>query len=68
MLLARTAWLDPLSKRKHTFKEKYYPDYNPEKKIVYGVCSISVERTDIVQEIYGAIQAYGNFENKNWLK
>lgn len=33
----------------------------------HGVCKIQVCNTSIVQHIYGAIQEYGNFENKNWL-
>jgi hypothetical protein len=33
----------------------------------YGTCYLCVCDTKIVQEIYGAIQEYGGFENKDWL-
>ena len=36
-------------------------------KLPYGVCSLSVGRTDLVQHIFGAIQEYGRFEEPSWL-
>jgi len=34
---------------------------------IYGVCSITVNRTDIIQKIYGAIQEYIGFEKPEWV-
>ena len=36
-------------------------------KLKYGICHITVNRTEIVQHIFGAIQEYGNFTNDKWL-
>jgi transcriptional regulator with XRE-family HTH domain len=36
-------------------------------KLPYGVCSLSLYSTRIVQHIYGAIQEYGGFEEPRWL-
>lgn len=36
-------------------------------KLPYGVASISVCNTEIIQHIYGAIQEYGSFRNDRWL-
>jgi hypothetical protein len=36
-------------------------------KLPFGVCSLTVHRTDIVQHIFGAIQEYGGFEEPRWL-
>lgn len=36
-------------------------------KLPYGVCSLTLGRTDIVQHIFGAIQEYGGFEEPRWL-
>ena len=36
-------------------------------KLPYGVCAVILNRTDIVQEIYGAIQEFGYFVNDTWL-
>jgi transposase-like protein len=36
-------------------------------KLPYGVCTIRVHDTHLVQHIYGAIQEYGGFEEPRWL-
>jgi hypothetical protein len=36
-------------------------------KLPYGVCSIKLGSTRVVQHIYGAIQEYGGFEEPRWL-
>jgi hypothetical protein len=36
-------------------------------KLPYGVCTLSVNSTRIVQHIYGAIQEYAGFEEPRWL-
>jgi transposase-like protein len=37
------------------------------KKSEYGTCTLTVCRTEVVQEIYGAIQEFGQFTNEKWL-
>ncbi len=37
-------------------------------KCEWGTIVLMVHKTQIVQELYGAIQEYGSFENKDWLK
>jgi hypothetical protein len=53
--------------RKHTIKT-FQPKQKLRDSTLYGVCSVSVCRTDVLQHIYGAIQEYGGFERKAWLK
>jgi transcriptional regulator with XRE-family HTH domain len=36
-------------------------------KLPFGVCTLTVGSTPIVQHIYGAIQEYGGFEEPRWL-
>jgi transposase-like protein len=36
-------------------------------KLPYGVCTLSVNSTRVVQHIYGAIQEYARFEEPRWL-
>jgi hypothetical protein len=36
-------------------------------KLPYGVCTLTVCKTAIVQHIFGAIQEYGGFEESRWL-
>jgi hypothetical protein len=33
----------------------------------YGVCNLCLNRTDIIQKIYGAIQEYARFSKKEWV-
>lgn len=40
---------------------------NRANKLPYGVCNITVCRTDIVQNIYGAIQQYSGYDNPEWI-
>lgn len=40
---------------------------NVSKKLEYGTCAIRVYKTEIVQEILGAIQQFGDFQNIFWL-
>lgn len=34
---------------------------------IYGVCTIRINRTEIAQKIFGAIQEYVGFKDINWL-
>lgn len=36
-------------------------------KLPYGVCTLSIHSTRLVQHIYGAIQEYAEFEEPRWL-
>jgi hypothetical protein len=36
-------------------------------KLPYGVCTVYVHSTRVVQHIYGAIQEYGGFDEPAWL-
>lgn len=36
-------------------------------RLQYGICSIRVDNTMVVQHIFGAIQEYGQFNNTDWL-
>ena len=47
-----------------------YPISSKKKRkniLPYGVCSLNLNDTRIIQSIYGSIQEYGRFENKEWL-
>lgn len=66
-------WLSPLQLprdclRKHTIN--HFPTSSSgtkRNKLPYGVCTIRVDQTRIVQHIYGAIQEYGGFDEPRWL-
>jgi hypothetical protein len=66
-------WLDTLglprtSLRKSTVNR--YSKYSRKKrsnKLPYGTCRISVCSTQLVQNLYGAIQEYGGFDREAWL-
>lgn len=58
--------LDRKSLKGHTLKSKYYG----EKKVKhpYGICSIRIDNTKIVMQIYGSIKEYtGNNSEDKWL-
>lgn len=47
-----------------------YSKYSQKKrrnKLPYGTCRVVVYDTDLVQQIYGAVQEYGGFEREEWL-
>jgi hypothetical protein len=66
-------WLDLLdlprdSVRKHTLNHMPTSSSGRAKtRLPYGVCFLIVDRTRVVQHIYGAIQEYGGFEEPRWL-
>lgn len=62
-------WLDLLqltrsNLRKTQIKEG---DENRRHTLKNGVCTISINRTELVQQIFGAIQEYCGFDNPDWL-
>ena len=67
-------WLDIVdlpetSLRKSTVNS--YSKYSKKKrqnKLPYGTCRLTVNRTWIVQSIYGSIQEYAGFERPAWLE
>jgi hypothetical protein len=66
-------WLDLLglptsSSRKHMLNHLPTSSSGRAKnKLPYGVCSLVVHSTWMVQHIYGAIQEYAGFEEPAWL-
>jgi hypothetical protein len=66
-------WLELLdlpraSVRKHTLNHMPTSSSGRAKtRLPYGVCFLIVDRTWVVQHIYGAIQEYGGFEEPPWL-
>ena len=66
-------WLEKLDLPKKCMKKcqvNHHSNYSKKKrknKLKYGTCRIQVASVEIIQEIYGAIQEYGGFENEEWL-
>jgi hypothetical protein len=66
-------WLELLdlpgcSVRKHTLNHMPTSSSGRAKtRLRYGVCFLIVNRTWVVQHIFGAIQEYGGFEEPRWL-
>jgi hypothetical protein len=67
-------WLDLLELpdscvRKHTLNHMPTSSSGRAKnKLPYGVCTLRVHNTWMLQHIYGAIQEYGGFEEPAWLR
>lgn len=67
-------WLDTLElpstcMRKSTVN--VYSKYSKKKRrnrLPYGTVRVVVHSTDLIQQIYGAIQEYGGFERPEWLE
>ena len=54
--------------RKHTVNCKPTSSSGRKKnKLPFGVATVSVQSTELVQHIYGAIQQYASFDNRIWL-
>jgi hypothetical protein len=66
-------WLNILSLPRTCLKKSTinnYSKYSMQKKsgkLPYGTCRIGVHRTDIAQNIYGAIQEYAEFNKPEWM-
>jgi hypothetical protein len=48
----------------------HYSKYSQKKrknKLPYGTCRLQIGSTEIVQQLYGAIQELGGFEREEWL-
>ena len=60
--------LPPCVLRKHTVNHMPTSSSGRARnRLVYGVCSLAVHSTWVVQHIYGAIQEYGGFDEPRWL-
>jgi hypothetical protein len=66
-------WLDALDLSRSCLR-KHALDFKPtsssgrrRNKLPYGVCTVAVHKTELVQHIYGAIQEYAGFEEPRWL-
>jgi hypothetical protein len=68
-----THWLDLLELprscvRKHTLNHMPTSSSGRARnKLPYGVCTVRVNSTQVLQHIHGAIQEYGGFEEPAWL-
>lgn len=65
-------WLDALelprsSLRKHSLNAMPTSSSGSRKTLPYGVCTVLVHNTRLIQHIYGAIQEYGEFDEPKWL-
>jgi hypothetical protein len=58
--LRKTTIVKESDKRKNNLSKK-------SRKLEYGVATLRICKTEMVQEIYGAIQEFANFKNDNWL-
>lgn len=66
-------WLDGLSLPKSCLRSSIWNQYPKSskgvaRKLEYGTCVLIVCKTEIVQEIFGAIQEFGSFNNEKWLR
>ncbi len=66
-------WLDALELPRSCLR-KHQLNHNPTSssgrkvnKLPYGVCTVTVNSTEVVQHIFGAIQEYAGFEERRWL-
>ena len=70
---AEKFWLDFLSLPKNCLRKSVVNNissYSKKKRcglLKYGTCAIVVNRTDVIQQIYGSIQEYAEFKNDLWL-
>ncbi len=66
-------WLERLGLPRMQLRKttvNYFSSYSQKKRISklrYGTCRVNVHRTEIVQNIYGAIQEYAGFQCEKWL-
>lgn len=57
----------PLSCLRKTTIDYRIKNVNNFSRLYYGVCTLRICRTDVVQHIFGAIQEYVGFNNERWL-
>lgn len=62
-------WSNQLNVPLSAFKYTYIKEGSDSRKnrLDYGICSIRIDNTELVQHIFGAIQEYGGFDNPDWL-
>jgi hypothetical protein len=66
-------WLNKLSLNRSNLRKGQVNNFPKSSKNIksgkceWGTAALIIHRTDIVQEIYGAIQEYASFDNLDWL-
>ena len=62
-------WLDLLNLSRDNLQKTQIVKSSGRSKnrLDYGICTLIVQSTKLLQHIFGAIQEYGNFENEDWL-
>ena len=66
-------WLNKLGLPRTQIRKttlNYFSSYSQKKRagnLKYGTCRVVVHRTEIVQNIYGAVQEYVGFQCEKWL-
>ncbi len=63
----RDFWLDHLKLDLTCLRKCVIKEGQPDGKLKYGIARVVVHRTDIVQEIYGAVQEFVEFDRPAWL-
>lgn len=65
---AQQYWLKILELTANNLRKSVVkPGSLEEKRVPFGVCRVTLGRTDIIQHIYGAIQEYSGIENPDWV-
>ena len=60
-------WLNLLSLERTSLRKGRFKICEKIGKYKYGICTLMLHRTDVVQTIFGGIQNYFGFENLDWL-
>lgn len=60
--------LPPGSLRAATVNRPSKRSKGARRRLLYGTARVTVHSTELVQQIYGAIQEYGDFERSEWLQ
>lgn len=69
MRLIEEYWLSQFNLPPEAIRKTQIKKGGTERKNIlpYGVCGLRVNRTSVVQQIFGGIQAYAGFERPEWL-
>ncbi len=64
-----TYWLELLDLPREALRKTIYKQGSTTRhtSLMNGLCGLRVNRTEITQHIFGAIQEYGGFEHPDWL-
>ena len=66
---AETYWTELLGLSRQALMKTHVKDGSDTRlnTLTYGICAVSIQRTELAMHVYGAIQEYGGFENPDWL-